>query len=175
MGLWAICSTRGYPCSLQGDWTRWLLRVPSNSNDSAILWFYRLFLTEWQQGCCGSINMFLILHPWPLAYLCLMRSSVLASWGTVDCSCGAKVIPQGSAYHCIQLCITVPLTTWEPVLDAGCIPSQTKVKCAVFLAHIHYRLSGASFRLLFSCSTVEIVGCIVGPLFNSNSTWLKQC
>jgi len=27
-----------YPYSLQGSWTRWSLRVPSNSNDSMILW-----------------------------------------------------------------------------------------------------------------------------------------
>ena len=36
-GLWATwCSCR-CPWSLQGSWTRWPLRVPSNSNDSMIL------------------------------------------------------------------------------------------------------------------------------------------
>ena len=38
MGLWAILSSCRCPCSLQGSWIRWPLRIPSNSNDSMILW-----------------------------------------------------------------------------------------------------------------------------------------
>ena len=37
-GLWAAWSSCRCPCSLQESWTRWPLRVPSNSNDSVILW-----------------------------------------------------------------------------------------------------------------------------------------
>ena len=40
MGLWATWSSCGCPCSLQGSWTRWPLRAPSNSMDSLILWLY---------------------------------------------------------------------------------------------------------------------------------------
>ena len=36
--LWATWSSWGCLCSLQGSWTRWPLKVPSNSNDSMILW-----------------------------------------------------------------------------------------------------------------------------------------
>ena len=51
-GLWASDLDVGmYPCSLQMGWTKWLLRVPSNSNNSMILWYtykeiglYDLFL-----------------------------------------------------------------------------------------------------------------------------------
>ena len=36
LSTWWICRC---PCSLQGSWTRWTLRVPSDSNDSMILTF----------------------------------------------------------------------------------------------------------------------------------------
>jgi len=36
----ATWSSFGYPCSLQESWTRWPLKVPSNSKNSAILHFY---------------------------------------------------------------------------------------------------------------------------------------
>ena len=39
--LWAAWSICGCPCSLQGSWTRWHLKVPSNSKRSMILWFIR--------------------------------------------------------------------------------------------------------------------------------------
>jgi len=38
MGLWATWSRCRYPCSLQGSWSRWPLRVPSNSNSITVLW-----------------------------------------------------------------------------------------------------------------------------------------
>jgi len=38
MGLWATWSSCRCPCSLQRSWTRWLLRVSSNSSDSMIVW-----------------------------------------------------------------------------------------------------------------------------------------
>lgn len=34
---WATWWSCGCPCSLQGDWTRWPLRVPSNPNHSTII------------------------------------------------------------------------------------------------------------------------------------------
>ena len=37
-GLWAAWSSCRGPCSLQGSWTRWLLKIPSNLNESMILW-----------------------------------------------------------------------------------------------------------------------------------------
>ena len=39
-GLWATRSSWRQPYSLQGGWTRWPLKVPSNSNYSVILWIY---------------------------------------------------------------------------------------------------------------------------------------
>jgi len=45
MGLWAPWCGCRCPCSLQGSWTRWPLRAPSNSNNSMILWFSLLNLT----------------------------------------------------------------------------------------------------------------------------------
>ena len=48
MGLWASWSSRKCPCSLQGSWTRWLLRVPSSSNCSMILWkYFSISLGTW--------------------------------------------------------------------------------------------------------------------------------
>ena len=43
---WATCFSCAYPCSLEGSWTRWPLKVPSNSKDSVILWFYVEGLTK---------------------------------------------------------------------------------------------------------------------------------
>ena len=37
-GLWATWSSRRRPCSLHGGWTRWPWMVPSNPNNSMILW-----------------------------------------------------------------------------------------------------------------------------------------
>ena len=36
LSIWLSC---GCPCSLQGSWTRWPLKVPSNSKHSVILFF----------------------------------------------------------------------------------------------------------------------------------------
>ena len=36
LSTWWSCRC---PCSWQGRWTRWPLRVPSNSNDSMVIWF----------------------------------------------------------------------------------------------------------------------------------------
>lgn len=74
---------------------------------------------------------------------------------------------------CLQYCSVVPHATWEPVplwfvLEAGCIPSQMLLKCMPFSDHIYYRLSVASFRVLSSCSKVEIVVCAVGLPLNSS-------
>jgi len=44
MGLWATWSSSRWPYSLQGSWTRWSYKVPSNSNDSMILLGCREFL-----------------------------------------------------------------------------------------------------------------------------------
>jgi len=38
--FWVIWSSCGCPCSLQGSWTRWHLRVPPNWHDSMILWCF---------------------------------------------------------------------------------------------------------------------------------------
>jgi len=37
MGLWATWSSWRHPCLLQGDWTTWPLKVPSNPNSSIML------------------------------------------------------------------------------------------------------------------------------------------
>ena len=39
-GLWATWSSWRCPCSLQGHWTRWSLKVASNSKHSVSLWVY---------------------------------------------------------------------------------------------------------------------------------------
>jgi len=41
MVVWAPWFSCWCLCSLQMNWTRWLSKVPSNSNISVILWFYR--------------------------------------------------------------------------------------------------------------------------------------
>ena len=38
LSTWWSCRC---PCSLQGSWTRWSLRVPSNSKESMILQYYK--------------------------------------------------------------------------------------------------------------------------------------
>ena len=38
MGLWATWCSWRCPCSWQGDWMRWPLKVPANPNYSTILW-----------------------------------------------------------------------------------------------------------------------------------------
>ena len=48
-GALSTCSTSKCPCSLQGSWIQWPLRVPSNSNDSVILRLSR----SWQVSYLG--------------------------------------------------------------------------------------------------------------------------
>lgn len=43
--LWATWSNCKCPCSRQGSWSRWLLSVPSNSNESMKSWY--LFSLPW--------------------------------------------------------------------------------------------------------------------------------
>ena len=42
-GLWATCWSWRCPCLLQGGWTRWPLKVASNTNHSMILWSFHLW------------------------------------------------------------------------------------------------------------------------------------
>jgi len=50
MGPWPTwCSCR-CACSMQGSWTRWPLKVPSNSNDSMIQWYLHQFLAALWEG-----------------------------------------------------------------------------------------------------------------------------
>jgi len=44
--LWATWSSCRCPCSLQGSWTRWPLKVPSNSNDSMISYKWLLIWVD---------------------------------------------------------------------------------------------------------------------------------
>lgn len=47
-GLWSTWSIWRCPGSLQGNWTKWSLKDPSNPNCSVILWFYKLaFSCAW--------------------------------------------------------------------------------------------------------------------------------
>jgi len=48
--LWASWPSCGWPCLLQRSWTWWPLKVPSNSKDSVILWFY-----EWMSAKVKSV------------------------------------------------------------------------------------------------------------------------
>jgi len=50
---WATSSSCRCPCSLQGSWTRWPLRVLSNSNDPMILWLKHI---EWQKDTCVKVE-----------------------------------------------------------------------------------------------------------------------
>ena len=52
-GLWAPWSTCGCPCSLQGSWMRWPLKVASNSDDSTIEVFDQV---RSRQGHCFYIS-----------------------------------------------------------------------------------------------------------------------
>ena len=63
MGLWATwCSCR-CPCSLQRSWSGWSLMVPSNSNNSMILWICR--------SQKGQENNKSLIHGWAvLQHLC---------------------------------------------------------------------------------------------------------
>ena len=38
----SLQNSHGCPCSLRGSWTRWPLKVPSNSKDSVIVWKYEV-------------------------------------------------------------------------------------------------------------------------------------
>ena len=49
LSAWWSCRC---PCALQGGWTRWPLRVPSNSNDSLILWNFLLTDTSTEKYFC---------------------------------------------------------------------------------------------------------------------------
>jgi len=52
--LWATWTSCRCPYTLQGSWTRWTLRVPSNSNNTVILWIHKsAIFTHWQ--CRGGL------------------------------------------------------------------------------------------------------------------------
>jgi len=40
MGLWATWCSERCPCSWQGGWSKWSLKVPSNPNHCMISWFF---------------------------------------------------------------------------------------------------------------------------------------
>ena len=51
--LWATWSSWRCPCSLQGGWARWPLKVPSSPNYSMILWSSHML---WCTGCRIGAN-----------------------------------------------------------------------------------------------------------------------
>lgn len=59
MGLWATCFGQRCPCSLQGHWTGWALKVLSDPNHPMTSWSYtlcfqRMFSVLWfQMTFCG--------------------------------------------------------------------------------------------------------------------------
>ena len=60
-GLWATWSSWRCPCSLQGGWTRWPLKVPSNPNYSMILWFYNSMVLRFYDSSTELLLPFLHL------------------------------------------------------------------------------------------------------------------
>ena len=60
MGLWATWSSQRCPCSLQGGWTRWGLKVLSNPKHSMTLWFHdsRFLHNSWRDYACPKLNHF---------------------------------------------------------------------------------------------------------------------
>jgi len=54
--LWATWSSCGWPCTLQGSWTRWHLKVFSNPEDSMFLQLKYRYMKDQQ----GSLNHFQI-------------------------------------------------------------------------------------------------------------------
>ena len=65
MGLWKTWLSWRCPYSLQGGWTRWSLKVPSNTNYCEILW--KLYFKPWQSCELSSFSvcMPLVLHSVP--------------------------------------------------------------------------------------------------------------
>ena len=57
-GLWATWSSWRWPCLLQGEWTTWPLKVPSNPKHSMVLWFYDSYFGQLYFYCGWSISYF---------------------------------------------------------------------------------------------------------------------
>lgn len=88
MGLWAVCSSCRCPCSMKGSWTRWPLKVPSNSNDPVILWFCELLhrKMELRMSKPGRVGwMFAFYSSFSLPNACLHGActSKLHHWAEV--------------------------------------------------------------------------------------------
>ena len=89
-GLWASWSRGRCPCSSQGGWTRWSLKVLSNPNYSMTLWNWCSY--EATMAFSHIRNKFwavTFLHPWqvglgyrvPLCHSCTCVWAVLADVG----------------------------------------------------------------------------------------------
>ena len=87
--LWATwCSCR-CPCSLQGIWTRWPLRVPSNSNNSMVLWFYVNICIKWY---------FQMVHLWS----CMNKHTQIHTYVYVYVSLSLSIYTHTHKYICLD-------------------------------------------------------------------------
>jgi len=75
-GLLAVWPSCRCPCSLQGNWIRWLLKVPSNSNDSMIL-----VKKMWQSG---KSEVWVYFFTSGIVYEFLACISYFRSWWTLS-------------------------------------------------------------------------------------------
>ena len=104
-GLWATCRCNWCscrcPCSLQESWTRWLLRVPSNSNDDKL----RSLKSLWGEKTTPSVE------------ICSLGERPRANSGSENCFVGflgktetlkAVVNHHGTLSFLTMFIITVP-------------------------------------------------------------------
>jgi len=71
LSTWLSCRC---PCSLLEGWIRWLLRIPSNSNNSMILWSSKKIAPE-QRGSCTMQPLLAFVH-----LLCMEKSLEIIFW-----------------------------------------------------------------------------------------------
>ena len=69
LGLWATWSSWRCPCSLQGGWARWPLKVPSNPKHSMILW------STWVKFLMGQVLWMMGWQRTILHKLCLFSKA----------------------------------------------------------------------------------------------------
>ena len=106
LSTWWSC---GFPCSLQGSWTRWPLRVPSNSNKSMTLWSGPIGLLPLpclpvldphsllRNQSAAGVGQPLWLWVWPPS--CTMSDTLFTAFRMAACLCWKNTACKACSHH----------------------------------------------------------------------------
>jgi len=126
-GPWAISSSGRCPCSLQGCWIRWPLKVPS------ILWFHDSMILKMQPGVriwtpVMILHHGILLSAWlSLTHRCYDPSSSAGFWGSMPPTAfGSRIL----VFWLVNspVCVTIHTRHYRPGVSSWDVFPETIVK-----------------------------------------------